>query len=237
MKNYIILLAIAGLLGACEKDYKCDDSLKALVTTNSPVVAGDALQLSVSGIDHVMLYKWSGPNGFSSNEQNPVIPDITSYNAGVYTVDVFTETGCIYRTLTDSIEISGAQSSCDMTPNTAVFRGGTWSGLYSSRHTPEDNMYEMTINSSNGDMHLTFKVKNNTMASGVYSIYNTSGDFDNGMVKIDVTSGGVWDAVYPGKVYVSMNNGYATVSFCDLSFISGTFSSATTTGSLLVTER
>src|SRR4051812_30207685 len=113
MKNkYIVMLitAFMGLFTACQKETKCDGSAKAIVSSNGPVAAGGTLQLSVSGIDNVALYKWSGPNGFSSHEQNPVIPDIMSYYSGVYTVDAITEDGCIYRAVTDSIQITGAQS-------------------------------------------------------------------------------------------------------------------------------
>ena len=84
MKNnytIILLIAFVGLFTACQKESKCDDSAKAVVSSNSPVVAGDTLRLSVSGIDHVALYKWSGPNGFSSKQQNPVIEDVMGYYA------------------------------------------------------------------------------------------------------------------------------------------------------------
>jgi gliding motility-associated-like protein len=38
-------------------------------------------------------YQWSGPNGFTSNEQNPIITPISSLNNGTYTVKVI-ENGC-----------------------------------------------------------------------------------------------------------------------------------------------
>ena len=39
-------------------------------------------------------YKWSGPNGFSSTLQNPVINKVTRYMSGIYTVTVTNENGC-----------------------------------------------------------------------------------------------------------------------------------------------
>ncbi len=39
-------------------------------------------------------YSWTGPNGFTSSEQNPTIPSATATNAGTYSVTV-TVAGCI----------------------------------------------------------------------------------------------------------------------------------------------
>jgi len=39
-------------------------------------------------------YSWTGPNGFSSGLQNPVIPNATLAMAGTYTLIVTTSNGC-----------------------------------------------------------------------------------------------------------------------------------------------
>jgi hypothetical protein len=236
--NYIVMLiiAFAGLFSACQKETKCDDSLKAIVSSNGPVVAGDTLRLSVSGIDNVALYKWSGPNGFSSHEQNPVIPDIMSYYSGVYTVDVITEDGCIYRTLTDSIQVTGAQSSCDLQPNTALFRGALWN-VYSRSSEKTNLTYTMYVDSYNaGSMTFEFRVTNAIMASGVYRVTEPSGEFSTGSVKVNVYGTSQWYGANGGKVYVSLTDGKITLSYCDITFKSGDVLNATTTGSLLVSE-
>jgi gliding motility-associated-like protein len=54
-----------------------------LVNSNSPVCAGGALNLSGSGAN---VYSWQGPNGFLSNIQNPVIPNVPVLASGVYTL-------------------------------------------------------------------------------------------------------------------------------------------------------
>jgi len=58
---------------------------------NSPLCEGDTLQLTVSAADN---YQWTGPNSFSSNLQNPFIPDAHISNNGVYTVTVSNSAGC-----------------------------------------------------------------------------------------------------------------------------------------------
>lgn len=65
-----------------------------LVNTNSPVCEGTELNMSTSGNDTVVL--WTGPNGFSSNLENAVRPDMKLSDSGFYDVLIQTE-GCERR--------------------------------------------------------------------------------------------------------------------------------------------
>ncbi|MEI6765644.1 MAG: PKD domain-containing protein [Bacteroidota bacterium] len=53
------------------------------VSGNSPICAGDSLKLFAATIPNV-TYNWTGPNGFTSSLQNPIIPNAGTANAGVY---------------------------------------------------------------------------------------------------------------------------------------------------------
>ncbi|MFY9308604.1 MAG: gliding motility-associated C-terminal domain-containing protein [Bacteroidia bacterium] len=59
--------------------------------SNSPVCAGDALNLTVSAGAN---YSWIGPGGFSSNIQNPSVSNATLASAGLYSVTVTDINGC-----------------------------------------------------------------------------------------------------------------------------------------------
>ena len=50
---------------------------------NSPICAGATLNLTGSGATN---YYWTGPNGFTSNLQNPSIPNATTANSGTYSL-------------------------------------------------------------------------------------------------------------------------------------------------------
>ena len=52
---------------------------------------GQTIQLNASGGDS---YSWTGPNGFTSNLQNPIIENSTINNAGGYVVEVSSSKGC-----------------------------------------------------------------------------------------------------------------------------------------------
>lgn len=62
--------------------------------SNSPICEGEDLELyefANAGIS----YTWIGPNGYTSNEQNPIFVNVTSQNAGLYTVIVTDANGCV----------------------------------------------------------------------------------------------------------------------------------------------
>lgn len=54
-------------------------------SSNSPVTVGGSLNLSASTITGA-TYSWTGPNGFTSNAQNPTISNVTSAAAGTYSI-------------------------------------------------------------------------------------------------------------------------------------------------------
>lgn len=102
-------LTIGVPFGVYQFKYKvfgfCDDVAEALVTINlneipstptidvlPTVCEGNSLELHTDLIPNVS-YTWSGPNGFTSNEQNPIIDQVVSSNSGVYTVKVI-KNGC-----------------------------------------------------------------------------------------------------------------------------------------------
>ncbi len=55
---------------------------------DGPVCAGSTLQLTASTISNATAYTWTGPNGFTSSDQNPSIPGATTAASGVYYVTV-----------------------------------------------------------------------------------------------------------------------------------------------------
>ncbi|WEK18363.1 MAG: gliding motility-associated C-terminal domain-containing protein [Candidatus Pedobacter colombiensis] len=58
-----------------------------LVTNNSPICVGNSLILSAQNVNGA-TYAWTGPDGFTSNLQNPIINNVTLNNEGVYSVKI-----------------------------------------------------------------------------------------------------------------------------------------------------
>lgn len=69
-------------------DVACDCNVPIptpIASNNGPLCEGDTLQLTSSTVAGA-TYSWVGPNGFSSNQQNPVVNGVTSADFGQYTV-------------------------------------------------------------------------------------------------------------------------------------------------------
>lgn len=97
--NYDIQNIVFGS-GSCENDtawFNVDIFPMPTVnsSSNAPVCEGSDLELYVTTapVDPSSIFLWSGPNSFSSPDQNPVISPVTTLASGDYTVQITTN-GC-----------------------------------------------------------------------------------------------------------------------------------------------
>ena len=77
-----------------------NSGLGVLASNTGPYCVGGTIQLN--GSSGATTYSWTGPNGFTSNVQNPTIPNSTLAMAGTYSLTV-TGTGCTDATTTDVV--------------------------------------------------------------------------------------------------------------------------------------
>src|SRR5699024_3960955 len=93
--------------GDCPKD---SDTQIVLSDPNSPEANASAIETVLCEGEDIELqaategnatYSWTGPDGFTSNEQNPTISNPTEDNSGTYSLTV-ERNGC---SSTDEIEI------------------------------------------------------------------------------------------------------------------------------------
>jgi gliding motility-associated-like protein len=87
----------AGNIAECSTPVRVE-TLKPQPSATSGVCGNDSLYLfanppPATGAT-VFTYRWTGPNGFISDKQNPVIPRVSSANAGSYVVEITGITGC-----------------------------------------------------------------------------------------------------------------------------------------------
>ncbi|MDB5275807.1 MAG: subtilase family protease [Ferruginibacter sp.] len=70
------------------------------INSNSPLCIGTNLTLSsaASGGTAPYTYAWTGPNSFTSTDQNPVLPTVTDAASGVYTLQITDSKGCVAST-------------------------------------------------------------------------------------------------------------------------------------------
>lgn len=96
-------------------------------TANSPICAGQTLNLSAPTTAGA-TYSWTGPNGFTSSQQNPSITNVTTVAAGTYDV-VVTANGCPGATGSVVVSVSPPITVTASVANASVCAGQTISLL------------------------------------------------------------------------------------------------------------
>lgn len=115
-----------------------------IATSNSPICAGNSIQLSTPNVNNA-IYSWTGPNGYTSALQNPVIKNATAANAGTYSIFT-TVNGCSslvasVKVLVDDLPVVDAgqdQTACvtvTAVQLAGVVSGGTTTGIWSTSGT------------------------------------------------------------------------------------------------------
>lgn len=140
-------------------------ALNSVVTSNSPVCIGGTLQFSITGVQGA-TYSWNGPNGFTSTQQNPVIQQVTTANAGGYYV-VITTPGCGSVTRTLSVQVNSSVT-VSAGSNSPICSG---SNLYLSATSVQGATYLWTGPngfSAQGSNPVIVQAQSNQ--SGVYSL-------------------------------------------------------------------
>ena len=171
--NYSVTATENGCTGSAGVINIAINALPATPTagSNSPICEGMDISLSASNVGGT-TYSWSGPNGYTSASQNPIIYTVTSADAGTYSVTATSiATGCSSVISTTTVIVNPPPSAPTAGSNSPVCSGNTlsltattvaaatysWSG---------PNSFTSTLQNPN--------ISNVTVAaSGIYSL-NTS---------------------------------------------------------------
>ncbi len=169
-----------------------------VVSSNSPVCAGEDIQFFATSSPDA-TYMWSGPDGFYSSDQNPVIQGASGIHAGTYTV-VASLDGCNSSSALESIvivpipEIANAGpdqlnvsgNSTSLAANAAVLGAGSWSIISGSGGTISSPF--SATSTFSGNTGVTYVLR--------WTIANDCGTSSDD-VSISFTAGG------PKRVFVS----------------------------------
>ena len=111
------------------------DLVNAAASSNSPVCSGNDIELFGAGGD---FYEWSGPNGFSSTQQNPIIPNADLSLMGQYSLIISDIDGCT------------AEESVDVIVNTEI------AASFTTQNADCDSLGNIEVNVSGGSGNYTF---------------------------------------------------------------------------------
>ncbi|MBP7699229.1 MAG: HYR domain-containing protein [Saprospiraceae bacterium] len=167
----------------CSFTVTLTDNVAASAVATS-VCNGGTIQLSATGITNAS-YQWSGPNTFTSSNQNPVIPNASTVNAGEYFVTITKPGGCqevrsvtIQLLDTPSVDATTNNLTCsDGTANLHFFENGgdavTWAWF-----DPNGNEFSQAQNPSLTQV--------NSTNSGIYSVVITDANGCTAADAVDV---------------------------------------------------
>lgn len=197
----------------------CDMELPT-VTSNSPVTSGDSIQLETPHYSTMAEYFWTGPNGFTSNEQNPDLV-ASAQSAGTYTL-VIAEGGCNTDPVSVTIAVNDAIAPCNPANNTASNSVYPTQLFNSVLQNVSQDQYEIHAGGSQGDLTIAF-ASDATPAAGVYAVCPDcpTSFMEPNEVCVSIVTGGTFSDYFranQGSVYVTFVNGHISATFCSLAF-------------------
>jgi gliding motility-associated-like protein len=174
----------------------------AAATSNSPVCTGNPLNLT-GGPAGMTSYAWTGPNGFTSNQQNPSVAGATTSLSGIYKLTVSDSNGLTDTTslavlvIEKPIPYAGSDQvlsnvfETQMEASLAEGETGEWSvitgsGIFQDAHSPAtlitglaegDNAFMWTV--SNGNCEASESITITIDYNLIPSVITPNGDNKN----------------------------------------------------------
>lgn len=116
-----------------------------VASSNSPICVGSDIHLTTVPVTGVS-YLWTGPNGFTSTDQNPIIANATVAQGGTYTLTYTDKQGCTSQPVNVQVEVdpppvvsAGNDTTvCATTkaiPLNGMVSGGTTTGIWTTSGT------------------------------------------------------------------------------------------------------
>ncbi len=152
----------------------------ASASSNSPVCVGSTINLTGNGSGTIISYSWTGPGGWSSNLQNPSIPNAAIANSGTYILTVRNNNNCEGQAATAVVvnDLPNATLTCS-DPDNIICRGTS-----------------VTFTATGG-ISYNFRVGGVTVQNGVLNTYTTTSLTNGQVVDVVVTASGGCNAISP----------------------------------------
>lgn len=184
-----------------------DCSAPQVMTSNSPVCAGNTLNLSVPAVSGAS-YSWTGPNSFTGNTNAISIPNVQVSNAGMYELTT-TASGCVYPTVRTTVDVGELTAITTQPSSQTICNGNTVSlsvGATGSSLTYQWRKNGMPIP---GATNATYSISNAQPADGGnYDVLVTGqcGTITSTVALVDVQSVLPAPSPYTGPTTFCQNN-------------------------------
>ena len=185
--TYSVTITVNGCTSAAGTTNVVVNAIPATPTAGNtgPYCAGATISLSTAFVSGA-TYSWTGPNGFTSSQQNPTRPTATTADAGTYSVTI-TINGCTSAAGTTNVVVN-ATPATPTASNTGPYCAGATISL--STPTVASAAYSWT-----GPNGFTSSLQNPTRASATLA--------DAGTYSVTVTVNGCTSAAGTTNVVVN----------------------------------
>lgn len=219
----------------------CGSSINTLLSYKSPTCSSNNLELiaTPSTFGSFLSYQWTGPNGFSSNLQNPVITNPTTANNGLYTCTVkINNCSSASQTFTQNVifspinidPIQGNNNICingtSQLTNTTI--GGVWTSSNSSIASI-DSLTGLVTGLNIGSCTITYKISPSCISTFLINVTNVVSSIVGDTVlcigsKVQLSSSSIGGKWFSSNVSVAIidsisglvtgiSNGTSTISY------------------------
>lgn len=170
--NYFV--TVTGTSGCCSIDnivVSFEDYPTASATGGTLDCSGTDIQIQGSSSNTGVSFAWTGPGGFTSNDQNPLVSQ-----AGTYTLTVSTSAGCsdtanaLVEADTDAPDISTAGGTLDCNNNNVTIMGSSTTAGVSYSWTGPNGFTSSDPNptvATAGEYNLVITAPNGCVSDGV----------------------------------------------------------------------
>lgn len=249
----VTVTSAGGCVATSSTNVSVSNAIIPVASSNSPICAGQNINLSSSG---GATYNWTGPNGFTSNQQNPTINGATTLASGSYTVTITSAAGCsdtktinVIVNANPTISISSNSPICGGSTLNLTSSGGTtynWTGpngFTSIQQNPTitnaqvlgSGTYNLTVTDNNNCLSLSTTnviVNSNPSITGTTTNVSCFGG-NNGAINITVNGGTSpfvynWSNGSTNQSLSGITSGTYNLSLSDVNSCSGTFSATIT---------
>ena len=241
MKSYIsvfFFVFISTFIG-CQNDETISCNINNPTVEISPTTfVGNNIYLKtpVYYINNV-IYEWSGPNNFYSNEQNPIILNATTAMSGEYKLTI--KKGiCATDEIKSTINVITNPATCNQASDTSFISNGFGNSyLYYNTTYVDQNNYIARGGGTDLNVNVTF-FGTNQPTTGIYSIIKKSDVLSVGKVKVDnVLFGSTTYNALSGSLVVNYDTGgNIIIKYCSIPFALGNNTTSNHTANALFTK-